>query len=325
MPTELTLKTMNAVHRILLGLSRGRLGWTVANMPALELTTTGRRSGAAAQACGSTSPVHEGPVLVVVASRGGDDHAPAWFLNLVDDPDVEVSWQGAPSARMRARVASAEERERLWPLVIADHANYAAYQTKTAREIPLVLLEPPAACPTSQPMARSRVTGQLLDALGDDVETEALGHRHDGLEQRVALVVGLGVGHERPVDLEDVDRAAGADSRSRSSRCRSRRVRRALRPAATPPSGRRAATGVGEDGLGDLDHEGCGSSLVSARDRLTSSAKPTPLELAHRDVHRQPEVWPPVPLLPALQLACRGLEHPRADVDDGHPSPPRPR
>ena len=80
-----------------------------------------------------------------MASRGGDDQPPAWYLNLVADPDVEVSWQGAPSARMRARVASAEERRRLWPLVIADHANYAAYQTKTSRQIPLVLLEAPAA------------------------------------------------------------------------------------------------------------------------------------------------------------------------------------
>jgi len=45
---------------------------------------------------------------------------------------------------MRARVANAEERSRLWPLVVADHQNYAGYQAKTEREIPLVLLEDPA-------------------------------------------------------------------------------------------------------------------------------------------------------------------------------------
>jgi deazaflavin-dependent oxidoreductase (nitroreductase family) len=63
-------------------------------------------------------------------------------LNLRDSPDVEVAIKGAPKRRMKARVADADERARLWPRVIADHKNYAGYQTKTQREIPLVLLEP---------------------------------------------------------------------------------------------------------------------------------------------------------------------------------------
>ena len=50
--------------------------------------------------------------------------------------------QGGPKERRRARVASAEERGELWPRVTADHKNYAGYQKKTSREIPLVLLEP---------------------------------------------------------------------------------------------------------------------------------------------------------------------------------------
>jgi len=82
-------------------------------------------------------------MIVVVASRGGDDHHPAWFLNLRDDPNVEVTTKGQPKRRMVARIANAEERARLWPLVTVDHKNYAGYQTKTDREIPLVLLEPP--------------------------------------------------------------------------------------------------------------------------------------------------------------------------------------
>jgi hypothetical protein len=53
-----------------------------------------------------------------------------------------VALQGKPSRPMYARVADTAERARLWPLVVADHQNYADYQTKTAREIPLVLLEP---------------------------------------------------------------------------------------------------------------------------------------------------------------------------------------
>jgi len=141
MPSDLTLKTMNGVHRALLKLSGGRFGWQASGMPVVELTTTGRKSGQP-RAVMLTSPVQEGDTYVVVASRGGDDQHPAWFLNLRDNPDVEVAIKGAPKRRMRARVASADERARLWPLVIADHKNYAGYQTKTTREIPLVLLEP---------------------------------------------------------------------------------------------------------------------------------------------------------------------------------------
>jgi deazaflavin-dependent oxidoreductase (nitroreductase family) len=143
MPSDLTLKTMNAVHRGLLKITGGRFGWNVSNMPALELTTTGRKSGQRRSVM-LTSPVQEGERIVVVASRGGDDQHPAWFLNLRDQPDVEVAFKGQPAQPMRARVADSEERARLWPLVIADHKNYADYQTKTKREIPLVLLEPPA-------------------------------------------------------------------------------------------------------------------------------------------------------------------------------------
>ena len=79
-----------------------------------------------------------------MASRGGDDKPPAWFLNLRDNPEVMVTLQGGPKQPMRARVANPDERTRLWPLVIADHQNYADYQAKTTREIALVLLEPQA-------------------------------------------------------------------------------------------------------------------------------------------------------------------------------------
>ncbi len=135
------MKTMNAVHRSLLKLTGGRAGWKVSNMPVLELTTTGRRSGQSRTVM-LTSPLQEGETLIVVASRGGDDKSPAWFLNLRDNPDVQVALKGQPKQRMRAHIATAEERSRLWPRVTADHKNYAGYQTKTEREIPLVLLEP---------------------------------------------------------------------------------------------------------------------------------------------------------------------------------------
>ena len=110
-------------------------------MPVIELTTTGRRSGQP-RATMLTSPYQEGSTIVIVASRGGDDHHPAWYLNLRDHPEVSVSIGGEPAQRMRAEIADHEDRERLWPLITADHRNYAGYQRKTKREIPVVLLRP---------------------------------------------------------------------------------------------------------------------------------------------------------------------------------------
>jgi deazaflavin-dependent oxidoreductase (nitroreductase family) len=140
-PSDLVLKVMNGVHRLVLGASHGRFGWSASGMPVVELTTIGRRSGHPRTTL-LTSPYQEGPTLVVVASRGGDDRQPAWFLNLRDQPQVTVSVGGKPPQTMRAKVAGPDERARLWPLVTADHHNYANYQRKTDREIPLVLLHP---------------------------------------------------------------------------------------------------------------------------------------------------------------------------------------
>ena len=141
MPTDFTLKTMNAVHRAMLAVSGGRVGWNVLNMPVVELTTTGRKSGVPRSVM-LTSPLQEGTTVVVVASRGGDDKPPAWLLNIEAKPEVDVVMNGKAKIPMTARVATPEERSRMWPLVVADHKNYAGYQTKTDRVIPLVLLEP---------------------------------------------------------------------------------------------------------------------------------------------------------------------------------------
>jgi len=140
MPTDLQLKAMNTIHRTLLKVSGGRLGWRAGGMPVVELTTTGRKSGEPRTVM-LTSPVQEGNAIVIVASRGGDDQHPAWFLNLRDHPDVEVAFAGKPKQSMRARVATAEERAELWPRVTSKYKGYANYQTKTEREIPLVMLE----------------------------------------------------------------------------------------------------------------------------------------------------------------------------------------
>jgi deazaflavin-dependent oxidoreductase (nitroreductase family) len=132
---------MNRAHRSLLKGSGGRLGWAAAGMPVLELTTIGRRSGQPRSVM-LTSPHREGDALVIVASKGGEDSHPAWFLNLRENPTVVVGMKDDLNRKMVARVASPGERQRLWSIVIGNYANYANYQEKTEREIPLVILEP---------------------------------------------------------------------------------------------------------------------------------------------------------------------------------------
>jgi deazaflavin-dependent oxidoreductase (nitroreductase family) len=140
MPSDYGLKAMNALHRIVLTVSFGRLGWSAFGMPVLELTTTGRKSGAPRKVM-LTSPLQLGDTLAIVASRGGDDRHPAWFLNLRDHPAVTVTMNGQ-SRPMQARIATPEEKAELWPRLTTDHKNYAGYQSKTQRDIPLVLLAP---------------------------------------------------------------------------------------------------------------------------------------------------------------------------------------
>jgi deazaflavin-dependent oxidoreductase (nitroreductase family) len=140
-PSDLTFKALNTVHRSLLRLSGGRVGWRAGGMPVLELTTIGRKSGRPRSVM-LPSPVQEGETWVIVASRGGNDHHPAWFLNLRERPDVEVNRKDRPKQSMRARIATPEERARLWPQVTATYKGYGEYQEKTDREIPLIWLEP---------------------------------------------------------------------------------------------------------------------------------------------------------------------------------------
>ncbi len=141
MPSDRALKSMNAIRRGLLALTFGKVGWKAGGMPVLELTTTGRKSGQE-RSCMLTSPLQVGDAYVIVASRGGDDHHPAWYLNLEANPEVQIAVGGKAKQPCRARIATADERAEMWPQITAQYRNYAGYQSKTTREIPLVLLEP---------------------------------------------------------------------------------------------------------------------------------------------------------------------------------------
>lgn len=104
----------------------------------LILTTTGRRS-----ATQRSTPLIYGPHgddYVVVASKGGAEEHPAWYLNLEADPEVEVQVL-ADRFPARARTASAQERPELWRMMVERWPAYAGYQLKTSREIPVVVLE----------------------------------------------------------------------------------------------------------------------------------------------------------------------------------------
>lgn len=139
MPSDFALKAMNTIHRSILTLSGGRLGWRAGGMPVLELITSGRKSGEP-RAVMLTSPVQEDGKWIIVASRGGDDRHPAWYLNIQANPSVQVRLQGGALQSMTATIASPAERSRLWDAVVATYPHYGTYQTKTDREIPLVVL-----------------------------------------------------------------------------------------------------------------------------------------------------------------------------------------
>ncbi|MBO4210452.1 nitroreductase family deazaflavin-dependent oxidoreductase [Micromonospora echinofusca] len=104
----------------------------------LLLTTRGRRSGKLRR----TALIYgrDGDRYVVVASQGGDPRHPAWYLNLLDDPQVEVQ-VGAETFHAVARTADPAEKARLWPVMTAIWPAYDDYQARTDRDIPLVLLE----------------------------------------------------------------------------------------------------------------------------------------------------------------------------------------
>ena len=85
MPSDFAFKVMNAAHHGIIKLTGGRAGWSALGMPVLKLTTTGRSTDRP-RVVMLTSPVQDGEALVVVASRGGDDKTPAWFLNLQQNP-----------------------------------------------------------------------------------------------------------------------------------------------------------------------------------------------------------------------------------------------
>ena len=107
-------------------------------VPVLILTTTGRRSGEE-----RPTPLiygRHGDDYLVVASKGGAPDPPAWYLNLSEEPDVQVQVK-ADRFGAHARTATPDEKAEMWSTMAAIWPAYDEYQTKTDREIPVVVLE----------------------------------------------------------------------------------------------------------------------------------------------------------------------------------------
>jgi deazaflavin-dependent oxidoreductase (nitroreductase family) len=133
------IRAFMALHVGLYRLSRGKLGGTMNGFKVLLLTTTGRKSGKT-----RTAPLgffeRQGGYLIV-ASNGGQPVHPAWYHNLTSNPQVtiQVLERVIP---VTAEVLAGDDRAQAWQQVVTTAPPYAAYEKKTAREIPLVLLHP---------------------------------------------------------------------------------------------------------------------------------------------------------------------------------------
>jgi deazaflavin-dependent oxidoreductase (nitroreductase family) len=137
---RVTVQWMTGMNIVAYRLSGGRVaGHVPSGAPICLLTTTGRRSGLR-----RTVPllyVPDGDNFVVVASRGGMGSHPAWYLNLLAEPSASVQ-VGTEIRQMCARDATDEERLRLWPVLTSAYRHFDAYQARTPRHIPVVILSP---------------------------------------------------------------------------------------------------------------------------------------------------------------------------------------
>ena len=135
------LKLFSRLHVFLYKATGGRIGGRFKAAPVLLLTTTGRKTGKR-----RTTPLLYGEDAgryVVVASVGGAPKHPAWYLNLSGNADAMIQASGRKLA-VNAKTAGPGERAHLWALMTRLYPGYDAYQAKTSREIPVVVLTPSA-------------------------------------------------------------------------------------------------------------------------------------------------------------------------------------
>ena len=141
-PGTLKAKLVYLIPRanvIVYRLSKGRLGGKQQDLPVLILHTVGRKSGKARQ-----TPVlylQDGDNYVIVASRGGSDAPPAWWMNLQAMSETTIEIKGT-KRRVSARNATPEEKAAYWPRLTTGYSFYDDYQARTARDIAVIVLTP---------------------------------------------------------------------------------------------------------------------------------------------------------------------------------------
>ena len=134
-----TAKNLSTLHTMLFRATRGRIGRRLVDNDMLLLSTRGRVTGKT-----HTVPLlflRDGEDLVVIASWGGRDRHPEWYLNLVATPSAQAQINGRRIA-VQAATATTGNRARLWPKVERAYDGYREYQSRTGREIPVVILSP---------------------------------------------------------------------------------------------------------------------------------------------------------------------------------------
>jgi F420H(2)-dependent quinone reductase len=132
-----TIRLMGRLHAWLWRLTRGRFVDAVGAAPFLLLTTMGRKTGRL-----RTTPVlylEDGSDLIVVASFGGNDMHPAWYLNLKECPEAEIVIRGE-RRRVSAQEISTDQKKLIWPRLVKSYPQFEIYQQRTSREIPLLRL-----------------------------------------------------------------------------------------------------------------------------------------------------------------------------------------
>ena len=123
----------------LYNVSGGRIGGKMDKVPVLLLTTTGRKTGKK-----RTLPlvyIMDGSAYVITASAGGADKNPGWFFNIRSNPQATIQVKDK-HIKVMAEIAGQEKKSELWARLVEVAPNFAGYQKRTSREIPMVILHP---------------------------------------------------------------------------------------------------------------------------------------------------------------------------------------
>ena len=139
----ISARIMHHLDRLALRLSHGRftLSTLLTGLEILTLTTTGARSGREYNVPLLAIP-HEDEQLIIIASNSGQARNPAWYHNILAQPQVKVTRNGRTQPYL-AQETSGSTREACWQVARQTYPGYAAYQQRTTRQIPVILLTPP--------------------------------------------------------------------------------------------------------------------------------------------------------------------------------------